>query len=84
MLSMSFGGWREEGGGRRGGGISGKESREVGGMMLKGGEEIQLKVCSMHISFCPDVGDTLFKVFAASSYKLSAGTGVTLHLRMEG
>lgn len=83
MQSMSFGGEREEGGGRRGG-ISGKKSREVGGMMLKGGEEIQLKVCIMHFSFCPDVGDTLFKVFAASSNKLSAGTGVTLHLRMEG
>lgn len=51
--------------------------------MLKGGEEIQLKVYSMHFSFCPDVGDTLFKLFAASSYELSAGTGLTLHLRME-
>lgn len=52
--------------------------------MLKGGEEIQLKVYSMHFLFCPDVGDTLFQVFAASSHKLSAGTRFTLHLRVEG
>lgn len=73
--------WRVEEDG--GGGTRVEEGREVGGVMLKGGEEIQLKVYSMHFSFCPDVGDTLFKLFAASSYELSAGTGLTLHLRME-
>lgn len=76
MLPMTFGG--------RWGGTRVEGGRELGGVMLKGGEEIQLRLSSMHFSLCPDVGDTLFQVFAASIDERSAGTGVPLHPRMEG
>lgn len=52
--------------------------------MLTGGEEIQLKVDSVCLSFRPDVGDTLLKVSAAPGSRPPAGAGLTLHPGMEG
>lgn len=43
--------------------------------MLTGGEEMQLKVDSMRLSFRPDDGGTLSKVSAASGSEPPAGAG---------